>query len=272
MKHVTAIAVVITVLVAVGPVRADWDPGDGHKMHFPQLPDMSDTGLDVYASDVEPRRVYLADDWRCSASGPVTDIHIWGSWLYDMEMPVVGFFLSIHDNIPGPPYSMPGAELWFAHVTDFEVVPEGQGVQGWYDPFAPWWEYPNHQLYFRYDITDIPEPFCQDSGTIYWLNVMADIGPPGYMGFPFPEPPLWGWKTSVSPHFEDDAVWAIWTPPAFDWIPLEDPHTGMTLDLAFVITTEADVLCGDVNRSGAVEAGDVVFLISYLFRGGPPPL
>jgi hypothetical protein len=29
---------------------------------------------------------------------------------------------------------------------------------------------------------------------------------------------------------------------------------------------------GDVNQSGAVEAGDVVYLISYLFRGGTPPL
>lgn len=28
---------------------------------------------------------------------------------------------------------------------------------------------------------------------------------------------------------------------------------------------------GDANCSGAVEAGDIVYLISYLFRGGPPP-
>jgi hypothetical protein len=28
---------------------------------------------------------------------------------------------------------------------------------------------------------------------------------------------------------------------------------------------------GDANCSGAVEAGDVVYLISYLYRGGPPP-
>jgi hypothetical protein len=30
-------------------------------------------------------------------------------------------------------------------------------------------------------------------------------------------------------------------------------------------------LCGDCNSSGAVEAGDVVYLISYLYRGGPAP-
>jgi hypothetical protein len=29
---------------------------------------------------------------------------------------------------------------------------------------------------------------------------------------------------------------------------------------------------GDANLSGSVEAGDVVYLITYLFRGGPPPL
>jgi hypothetical protein len=28
---------------------------------------------------------------------------------------------------------------------------------------------------------------------------------------------------------------------------------------------------GDANCSGAVEAGDIVYLISYLYRGGPPP-
>jgi hypothetical protein len=249
-------------------VHATEEPWPDHKMHYPQLPDPE--GWDVVATQGYEGHpgIVAADDFMCMESGRITDVHLWGSWLYDMEMPVMGFWLSIHENIPGPPYSMPGEELWSAYVTDFAVVPEAPGLQGWYDPFAPWWEYPNHEMYFRYDITNLPNPFCQDSGNIYWLNVMADIGPPGYMGFP--EPPLWGWKTSGSPHFEDDAVWAVWTPPAFDWIPLEDPNTGMTLDLSFVLTAE-EALCGDVNHSGAVEGGDVVFLISYLFRGGPAP-
>jgi hypothetical protein len=207
----------------------------------------------------------------CTESGPITDIHFWGSWLWDVEAPIYGFWLSIHDNIPGPSYSMPGPELWSAYVTDFDIVPEGAGPQGWYDPFAAYWEHPNHSMYFRYDIDGIPEPFFQDSGTIYWLNVMADIGPPGYQGFP--EPPLWGWKTSVSPHFMDDATWAIWTPPVHDWFPLEDPRTGMTLDLAFVITTsEVPVICGDVNNDGIVNVGDIVYLVSYLYKSGPAPI
>jgi hypothetical protein len=32
------------------------------------------------------------------------------------------------------------------------------------------------------------------------------------------------------------------------------------------------VLCGDVNGSGVVELGDVVYLISYLYKNGPPPI
>jgi hypothetical protein len=30
-------------------------------------------------------------------------------------------------------------------------------------------------------------------------------------------------------------------------------------------------LCGDANDNGMVEAGDVVYLLGYLFRAGPPP-
>jgi hypothetical protein len=228
-----------------------------HKMHYPQLPDPE--GWDVVAS--EP--IVLADDFMCTKSGRITDIHLWGSWWMDMENPIDGFLLSIHENIPAPPYSRPGELLWEAFIPDYVIVDEPPGMQGWYDPAQPFWEYPDHQMYYRYDITHIPEPFCQDSGTIYWLNVMA-IGP-----MMWPEPPLWGWKTSRL-HYEDDAVWAFYTPPVYDWLPLTDPITGLTLDLSFVITGE-EVLCGDVNHSGTVEAGDVVFLISYLFRGGPAP-
>ena len=56
------------------PAWADWQPGDGHKMHFPQLPD--ENGWDVKGCE----GICLADDWECSESGPVTDIHFWGSW------------------------------------------------------------------------------------------------------------------------------------------------------------------------------------------------
>ncbi len=49
-------------------------PEDGHKMHFPQLPD--EDGWDVNATQPQ----VLADDWTCSQTGWVKDIHFWGSW------------------------------------------------------------------------------------------------------------------------------------------------------------------------------------------------
>ncbi len=256
----------------VAYVHATGEPWPNHKMHYPQLPDPN--GWDIVATrgyDYHPGLV-LADDFMCMESGPITDIHIWGSWQWDQEVPILGFWLSIHDNVPAPPYSHPGAELWSAYVTDFEVVPEDPSPQGFFDPYYWWWQGPgNHVRYYRYDMTTLPEPFVQDSGTIYWLNVMADIGPPGYLGWP--EPPVWGWKTSRSPHFEDDACWAIWTPPVFEWIPLTDPITGLTLDLAFVITsTGPSVLCGDANNDGIVDLSDAIWLLNYLFKSGPPPI
>ena len=251
-------------------VHATEEPWPDHKMHFPQLPDPE--GWDVVATmgHVGHPGIVLADDFMCMESGPITDIHIWGSWMWNIEAPIYGFWLSIHDNIPGPPYSMPGAELWRTYISDYDIVQEPPSLQGWYDPYFGWWEHPNHDLWYRYDIDSIPEPFVQDSGTIYWLNVMADIGPPGYPGIP--EPPLWGWKTSTE-HFEDDACWAVWTPPAYEWLPLTDPRTGLTLDLAFVITSSGvQVICGDVNNDGIVNVGDIVYLVSYLYKGGPAPI
>jgi hypothetical protein len=51
-----------------------------------------------------------------------------------------------------------------------------------------------------------------------------------------------------------------------------DPQGEHTPGPEWDFTTEGmPGICGDVNHSGAVEAGDVVYLIAYLFRGGPAP-
>jgi hypothetical protein len=50
---------------------------------------------------------------------------------------------------------------------------------------------------------------------------------------------------------------------------------GTSLDLAFVITGHEGVLpvkCGDVNNDGILGLGDVVYLISYQYKGGPAPV
>ena len=66
-------------IFAVAPtVLADWNEGDSYKMHYPQLPDPC--GWDVCLEDQ-----WLADDFTCTESGAITDIHFWISWLDDVE-------------------------------------------------------------------------------------------------------------------------------------------------------------------------------------------
>lgn len=54
----TWIKVLVVCLCMVGvlafgvPALADWNPGDGHKMHFPQLPD--EDGWNVKSSHLVP--------------------------------------------------------------------------------------------------------------------------------------------------------------------------------------------------------------------------
>jgi hypothetical protein len=192
------------------PAIADWAVDDGHKMHFPQLPDP--TGWDVNAT----WPLVLADDWECSRTAPVEDIHFWGSWRQGIEGRIDSFRLSIHDNVPASPdtpYSRPGVLLWEWTTDAYKVAYPPPDTQGWYDPASGEVIEDDHIEYFQYNITDIPEPFVQDSGKIYWLNISAFVheGPDT----------LWGWK-STEDHFMDDAVWAIY--PEEFWTPLYEPQ------------------------------------------------
>jgi hypothetical protein len=277
-KVSTFSAVVCALAVGAGmglltrAVRADWVVGDPYKMHYPQLPDLTDMGLDVLATIqqqpvVNPQWKVLADDWKCTESGAVDDIHIWGSWLSDvlpnsMTGPSAGnvkIKLSIHSDVPanqGPeplPYSRPGDQLW-SHVFspgDFTVVPYGTA-----SPEAHFWD-PNPtggvighdwtvwQYNFN-DIGSITAPFSQILNTIYWLDVQVMALDPA--GFPDPSK-AFGWKTTnplVTQHFMDDAVFAdtatfngnltnMWQPLSY---PQGHPFYPQSIDFAFVITPE----------------------------------
>ncbi len=205
-----------------GFAMADWDVGHGHKMHYPQLPDPN--GWDVKAT--YPK--VLADDWQCTETGWIWDIHIWGSWLGDDIMSIISFSLSVHQDIPDPPYSMPGELVWEHGFSsdEFQIRWYGEGLQGWFDPSIEYFT-ENHYNYFQYNFF-LPEEIRipQVAGTIYWLNVSANI---------IDEDVYWGWKTSISPHFMDNAVWAIdFVKPS--WEPLYyPPDFSESIDLAFVI-------------------------------------
>ncbi len=225
----TLLMIVGTILLLNSAATADWNPGDGHKMHFPQLPDPD--GWDV--NFMEPK--VLADDWGCTETGPVRNIHFWFSSMLDMPFVLEQIHVSIHDDDRSDPAipSRPGDLLWERDFFPGEFVyrPDGTGDQGWLDPNTGFFQPSDHFQTWQANITDIPDPFIQQVGTIYWLDLSVVAFGTGELGFA-----ELGWKTSLQ-HWEDDAVWSDFG-GASGWQELLDPITGESLDMAFVIAPE----------------------------------
>ena len=59
------------------------------------LPPNIDGGLDVKDSR---DNIVLADDFPCNTTGPITDIHLWGSWLNDNHGTIANFWLGIYND------------------------------------------------------------------------------------------------------------------------------------------------------------------------------
>jgi hypothetical protein len=237
------------VFLGISFALAHWLPEDGHKMHFPQLPDS--LGWDVNAT----QPMILADDFMCTETGFIKDIHFWGSWKDEVAGQVLQFVLSFHADIPAGdtiPYSRPGTTLWEHEISDFLIQPyDPPTMEGWYDP-ATGDTIPNSiGSYFQYNVF-LPESlwFPQDSGTIYWLNISAIVQDPTAT--------TWGWK-STNDHWNDDAVWATWG--NLIWIEMYEPGIGGGYQY----------IPGDVNDNGSVDTSDYNYLMEY-FAGGPPPV
>ncbi len=281
MSKVLSISIVLLLLATAA--LADWDPGDGHKMHYPQLPDIN--GWDVAATATGPAGEsivrHVADDWKCSETGPVLDIHFWGSWKNGIKGTVESFMIEIWADDPAGPggyfpdneYSTPlyrftdehypaddpmngePGRYWFygAYLGGGEVTERlyDAGDQGWFDPHDGTYNPVDHQEIYQYniDMRDLANVFHQEEGNIYWLQITAILdetqSPPGAQ---------WGWKTTRD-HWNDDAVyWDSQTtvPDGFPhetwndlpvYIELRDPQDQeISLDMAFVITPEPATL------------------------------
>ena len=262
----------LTVLLVATVAPADWDPGDSDKMHYPQLPDL-ENGFDVldgpYNNPISGSGIkILADDWKCSESGPVTDIHVWSSYLNDLR-PVPGpntmFNVAIYDDIPAGDsstgYSMPGNLLWNVYVRPTaERVYAGDITEAFYDPNLGQ-VIGDDQTCWQYNfLFDEANAFPQEEGKIYWLSVShtADLNGDGIVMFDDLMLPAvgwaYGWKTTDR-RWNDTAVWidAIMAgpfpqdavpPSGSDWNMLARPQGDLMvpMDLAFVITPDPATL------------------------------
>ncbi|HUW56727.1 MAG TPA: PEP-CTERM sorting domain-containing protein [Planctomycetota bacterium] len=244
--------VAVLVAMACGPAVADWMPQDGCKMHYPQLPDL-DNGMNVLCTErTSWGSKLLADDFLCTGTGLIRDIHIWGSWLNDDDPGFLDVDLYIFSDIPAVvdasgqvlEHSRPEKVLWSRHFTPTEVI-VGEVItnpEPFYDPNLNQIIGTDTKI-VQYNFF-IPEAdaFFQENGTIYWLGVQKRNDFDTY---------VFGWKSSKD-HWNDDAVYIDFVPDnkpglelgeiLLDWSELIDPRTLESMDLSFVITPEPTTL------------------------------
>jgi hypothetical protein len=212
-KYISTISIVpvLVLLVSSTLTLADWSPGDDYKMHSPQLPNKR--GYDICLVH-QP----LADDFKCSESGLIEDIHFWVSWKGDNDdFKKVTWNIALCANSLG----QPGQVLWQFNRSQATITYRlyGTGNQGWLCP-STGQNVPNdHTNIYQVNITDISKPFYRTKDQIYWLAIQADMGT---------STAEVGWKSSSSEYFGQ----AVYKPKFGDWLSI-----GVTThDLAFVIT------------------------------------
>src|SRR5262245_22875878 len=90
---------VLLLALSVLPARADWPNTNATK--WVQYPDATQNVLDVLAARPPGATpIILADDFLCKRPGPITDIHIWASWLNDSNNCNIPITLSIWSDVP----------------------------------------------------------------------------------------------------------------------------------------------------------------------------
>ncbi len=265
MRFTTTFWALVIVSVMAAPAAADWNSGEDTKMTIPMTPDLETgvdilTGLWINSAGTELVAKFVADDWRCSSTGTIDDIHIWASWLGD-NTPTDdpsdhgSFILAIYSDVPAPTggYSTPGDLLWSEVFSPGEYIGRlwADASETFYDPNddkilgtdTEVWQY-------NFYPTTPPE---QKDGQIYWLAVsnpdvngdnMIDLADLAFLA----NDTRPGWKTS-NRHFNDYAVYADTGNVVFGVGPqnIDPPDGGWKLipgsyDMAFVITPEPATL------------------------------
>src|SRR5664279_2227194 len=165
-------------------------PNSTNGVKFLLLPNISGTGPNI-GLDIKDSRnnIVLADDFICTNTGPITDIHLWGSWLNDLKGPVTNFVIYIYSDVPVVTNaagqiitpSHPGSLLWW---TNF---PLGQYLEGKYAPANELFYNPTNKTVLGPDTNAWyycfypANPFVQQGSvanpTIYWLAVRAQLLP-----------------------------------------------------------------------------------------------
>jgi hypothetical protein len=276
-KRILLCAVALTCLFVL-PALADWDPGGDYKMHYPQLPDLGGIDFCMGMRVAAAPGPSLADDWQCTESGWIGEIHFWTSWWNEKSAyDIISIRVRIYSNYPvghaeNPyPYSIPGeclsgAAEWVFNVGDFTQRVYAVQEQDFYDPRWDYYSIADHDTCWQINITDIVDKLANDGipennavyqteGQVYWLWIrIIQENDPSYFH-------VVGWKNSGSTQFMDAAVWWDYTQVPSVWVPLEHPVTHDPIDLSFVINNSEE---GPGTIPTLTEWGLIVLLLLLL--------
>ncbi len=259
---------------------------------YEQMPDTSGYSMDIacdrfdYPGPIVQRK--LADDFLCTATGPITRVILFGSWKGDTKVTIGCIHLSIYDDIPdpdggGPGYSKPGDLLW---EKDFHSV-DGDFTESLYyeipalaSPAKAWWWDPAKGLLpvsaddkktYRYDLFINPtEAFVQQGDpcepVIYWLGVHVFfggliVGDPGF-----------GWKTSLlSEGWNDAAVYSSDNGLTWNrlWYPMGHSYLGNPINFAFRIFGKICCNCANYNSDSIIDFEDYTDFANNWGWSGP---
>ena len=210
-------------------------PCQTNVIKYMQMPNLQN-GMDVLActnGTLPP--IVLADDFVCTNIGPISDIHLWCSWLgdnIDLSAPI---WLAIYDDVPATNNqpSHPGNLVWSQWFGPNDYVQNlyTTGFESFYDPSTSTTLGTDTNMYY-YCFSLFPTNRFVQTGTAAspqtnWLAVYA--APSGNAGSRF------GWKTSAVQQ-NDAAAWSPGWPPTAAWQPVLDTNN-FPLDFAFVINT-----------------------------------
>lgn len=199
----------------------------------------------------------LADDFLCTNAGPITDIHLWGSWLNNLPDYGATYTLAIWSDVPTNidiTYSHPGTLLWAQPFGpgSYTICPDANLFEPFDNPDGTAMGTTTNLYYICFNVDPanaFPQTGTQSRPTNYWLSVT--VQPSTGNGQPF------GWKSSTN-IFNDRAVWSpvAFPPPTGSWIPI-NPSSPTHVDLAFKITTLTNnpppVVCGEGDYEKTVQ-------------------
>src|SRR5882724_5198411 len=192
-------------------------------LKYVQLPQI-DGGFDLW--DTGPWA--LADDFTCTNTGPITDIHLWGAWLNDMVDFNTTFWLAIYDDVPavtnGPVFipSRPGTNLVWQQYFGPGQYSQSQvavGIGNFYNPEPPAFMGNDSKVYYYcfYPTNPPVQTGTANIPKIYWLAVYAKPLEGTSVQF--------GWKSAKIQRFDisTHTQWPGSAPNTANWRPNYDP-------------------------------------------------